>query len=178
MQLKFSSLLAIATTVLVASFAEFTAFATPQPIHLAHYDIDELEGVEKTIRENPNNAGAYLHRGLIRSHSQEDFEGAIADFSRAIELDPDRAETYNYRGTSYFWLKEFQKALADYNRAIELDPNLTLAYYNRGYVRIELNDKAGAIEDFRKGAALSKQEGDTISEQEALKIIQDLEQSK
>jgi tetratricopeptide (TPR) repeat protein len=178
MRFKFFSLLAIITSVSVASFVELPAMANSTPIYLAHYDVDELAGVEKAIRENPNNAGAYLHRGLIRSHSQEDFAGAIADFSRAIELDPTSAETYNYRGTSYFWLKEFQKALADYNRAIDLDPNLTLAYYNRGYVRIELKDKVGAIEDFRKGAALSKQEGDTISEQEALKIIQDLEQSK
>lgn len=178
MQFKFCSLLVIIISATITSFAALPALATSAPIYLAHYDVSELEGVEKAIRANPNDAGAYLHRGLIRSHSQEDFEGAIADFSRAIELDPDRAETYNYRGTSYFWLKQFQKALADYNRALDLDPKMTLTYYNRGYVRIELGDEAGAIEDFRQGAALSKQEGDTISEQEALKIIQDLEQSK
>ncbi|NJO94032.1 MAG: tetratricopeptide repeat protein, partial [Hydrococcus sp. RM1_1_31] len=131
----------------------------------------------------PRVSGPALRGGLGRAvarHHHVDVvpRQAVADFTRAIELDRDRAETYNYRGTSYFWLKQFQKALADYDRALELDPNLTLAYYNRGYVRIELGDKAGAIEDFRQGAALSKQEGDTVSEQEALKIIQDLEQSK
>lgn len=183
MKAQFFSRAAIVLSIAVAGLAAFPAWGIPFkeiPVHryIAHYDIDELEGVEKAIRANPNDANAYMHRGMIRSHSQEDFPGAIADFSRVIELDPNRAEAYNYRGTSYFWLKKFRQALEDYNQAIRLDPKLTIAYYNRGYVRIELGDKKGAIADFRQGAALSKQEGDMMSYEQALEIIQDLEQSQ
>lgn len=142
---------------------------------IAHYDIDELEGVEKKIRANPNDAEAYLHRAMIRSHSQEDFQGAIADFNKVIQLDPNRAEAYNYRGTSYFWLKDYQKAMADYNQAIRLAPNLALAYYNRAYVRLEMGDKQGAIADFQQGATLSKKEGDMMSYDQAQQMIQDLQ---
>jgi tetratricopeptide (TPR) repeat protein len=142
---------------------------------LAHYDIDELEGVEKRIRANPNDAEAYLHRAMIRSHSQEDFAGAIEDFNKAIQLDPNNAEAYNYRGTSYFWLKDYQKAMADYDRAIRLAPNLALAYYNRAYVRLEMGDKQGAIADFQQGATLSKKEGDMMSYDQAQQMIQDLQ---
>lgn len=151
----------------------------PIDLEIAHYDIDQLEAVEKAIRANPNDAEAYRTRGLIRSHSQEDFPGAIEDFSRAIELDPNNpnnAETYNYRGTSYFWLEDYQKALADYDRAIQLNPNLAIAYYNRGYVRLELKDKRGAMKDFEKGASLSKAEGDMDSYNAALELIQELKQ--
>ncbi|NJK46852.1 tetratricopeptide repeat protein [Candidatus Gracilibacteria bacterium] len=142
---------------------------------IAHYDIDELEGVEKRIRANPNDAEAYLHRAMIRSHSQEDFAGAIEDFNKVIQLDPNRAEAYNYRGTSYFWLKDYQKAMADYDRAIRLAPNLAIAYYNRAYVRLEMGDKQGAIADFRQGATLSQKEGDMMSYDQAQQMIQDLQ---
>ncbi|MEA5510402.1 tetratricopeptide repeat protein [Crocosphaera sp. UHCC 0190] len=147
------------------------------PIIIAHYDVDELEEVEKTIQENPNSAEAYLKRGLIRSHSQEDFAGAIADFTHVIDLEPS-AEVYNYRGTAYFWLQQYQNALEDYQRAIALDQNLAIAYYNRAYVYLELGNKAGAIADFRQGAILSQEQGDSLSYQQALDLIQDLEIGK
>ena len=144
-------------------------------LEIAHYDIDELEGVEQAIRANPNDAAAYQKRGIIRSHSQEDFPGAIEDFNRAIRLDPNNAETYNYRGTAYFWLKNYKQALEDYNQALRLDPNLVLAYYNRGYVRKQFGDRQGAIEDFRQGASLSRQQGDMKTYQQALEVIEELE---
>ncbi|MEM8780974.1 MAG: tetratricopeptide repeat protein [Cyanobacteria bacterium P01_G01_bin.49] len=146
---------------------------TPQL--LAHYDVDELEAVEKAIQEDPNNADAYLKRGIIRSHSQEDFTGAIEDFTKAIRLQPE-AETYNYRGTAYFWLQKYQKAIEDYEQAIALDPVLAIAYYNRAYAQLELGNTSKAIEDFRKGATLSEQQGDSISHQQALQLIEDLEE--
>ena len=147
------------------------------PAIIAHYDVDELEAVEKKIQEDPNNAEAYLKRGLIRSHSQEDFTGAIDDFTRVIHLQPN-AEVYNYRGTAYFWLKQYPKALDDYNEAIALNPNFAIAYYNRAYVYLELKQKTEAITDFRQGAALSQQQGDMLSYQQALELIQVLETGK
>jgi tetratricopeptide (TPR) repeat protein len=170
--------LAVAGILAIITAKPSSALDVPAQYYIAHYDIDELEEVEKRIRANPNDAEAYRHRGTIRSHSQEDFSGAIADFSKAIELDPNRADIYNYRGTSYFWIKEYQKAIKDYDRAITLNPKLTIAYYNRAYARIEVGNKQGAIEDFRTGAELSKQEGDMMSHDQALEIIRDLENSQ
>jgi tetratricopeptide (TPR) repeat protein len=144
---------------------------------IAHYDIDELEGVEKAIQDNPNNTDAYLKRGLIRSHSQEDFPGAIEDFSHVIALKPS-AEAYNYRGTAYFWLQQYQKALEDYQQAITLDKTLAIAYYNRAYVYLELGNKAAAIADFKQGATLSQEQGDSLSYQQALDLIQELKIDK
>ncbi|MEA5533542.1 tetratricopeptide repeat protein [Crocosphaera sp. XPORK-15E] len=144
---------------------------------IAHYDLDELEAVDKAIQTDPNNADAYLKRGLIRSHSQEDFPGAIADFTHVIALKPN-AEVYNYRGTAYFWLQQYQNALEDYQQAITLDQTLAIAYYNRAYVYLELGDKAAAIADFRQGATLSQEQGDSLSYQQALDLIQDLETGK
>lgn len=47
-------------------------------------------------------------------------EEAIADFSRAIELNPDYALAYGNRGVAYQGLQRYRESLSDLNRAIEL----------------------------------------------------------
>ena len=53
-----------------------------------------------------------------------DYRGAIADYSRAIELNPDYANAYYNRGIAKSKLGDHDGAEADRNRAAELDPTL------------------------------------------------------
>ena len=46
-----------------------------------------LQTLTKAIELNPNDAKAYYNRGLAKSDLQ-DYKGAIADFNKAIELNP------------------------------------------------------------------------------------------
>ena len=64
-----------------------------------------------------------------------DMEGAIADYCRAIELDPRAAAAYCNRGIAKKAKDDSEGAIADYNRAIELDPKDATAYYNRGIAK-------------------------------------------
>ena len=48
----------------------------------------------------------------------------MADFTKAIELDPKYAEAYANRGLVYANLKEMDKAVDDWHKAIELNPGL------------------------------------------------------
>ena len=59
-------------------------------------------------------------------------DAAIADFSRAIELNPRYAEAYNSRAYTYMIKKQYALALPDLDRAIELRPNYVNALMNRG----------------------------------------------
>ena len=63
-----------------------------------------------------------------------DFDRAIADFNRAIELKPDYAEAYNNRGNAYSDKGDFDHAIADFSKAIELKPDFPIAYNNRSVV--------------------------------------------
>jgi tetratricopeptide (TPR) repeat protein len=45
--------------------------------------------------------------------------GAIADFTRAIELNPDDAIAFYNRGLTYRDLQRYRESLSDLNRAIE-----------------------------------------------------------
>ena len=52
----------------------------------------------------------------------ERYDEALADYSRAIELDPEEAWVIASRGETYRAMGRYDQALADYDRAIELDP--------------------------------------------------------
>ena len=63
------------------------------------------------------------------------FPGLIADYGRAVQLDPDYAEAYNDRAFVKNSTGDTDGALADYSRAIELKPSDAKYYNNRGVVR-------------------------------------------
>jgi tetratricopeptide (TPR) repeat protein len=67
----------------------------------------------------------------VKLHEQGRWEEAIAEYNKAIELDPNLAIVYNNRGAAYFETGQYDLAIADFNKAIELDPNLAMAYANR-----------------------------------------------
>lgn len=91
------------------------------------------------------------------------YDLAIADFNRAIELDPESAEFYMQRG----WiLDEFQHnpeaGLADYTSAIEIDRGLAYAYlYRARLYEKHLQDTLRAHADFRKVVLLDTITGST-----------------
>ena len=61
-----------------------------------------------------------------------DTTGAIADYTKAIELGSTNPAAYNNRGNARVENKDRDGAIADYTRAIELKPDYARAYYNRG----------------------------------------------
>src|SRR5919106_3014063 len=76
-----------------------------------------LAHFQRAIELDRNFGAAYFSRGLVRKR-QRDFDGAISDFTRSIELKPipeaylNRGATLKDKGNSY-------AALLDYDKAIE-----------------------------------------------------------
>ena len=75
---------------------------------------------------------------------------AIAEFTKAIELDPKYADAYNRRGASYSNKKDDDRAVADFTKAIELNPKFDMAYINRGASYMVKKKYDLAIADFTK----------------------------
>ena len=65
----------------------------------------------------------YNSRGLAKE-AKGDHDGAIADYVRAIELNPKYAGAYNNRGLAREAKGDHDGAIADYNRALELAAKL------------------------------------------------------
>ena len=105
---------------------------------------------------------AYYNRGNAKD-DKGDLDGAIADYNRAIELDPKLAIAYNNRGNAEKAKGDLSGAIADYNRAIELDPKHASAYYNRGNVKDARGDLDGAIADFNLAIELDPKDADAYT---------------
>jgi tetratricopeptide (TPR) repeat protein len=108
----------------------------------------------RVAESSRDNASEYYQRGM-ESFRLRQFAKAIADFSRAIELDPKYVEAYANRGYAYSEQGKTEQAIKDYERVIALDPNRALAYYNRGVIFLEEKNLDRAIEDFSTAIRLS-----------------------
>ena len=93
---------------------------------------------------------------------------AIADYNKAIELDPNHASAYYNRGCAYGEIGAYDKAVADYNKAIELNPNDSWAYYNRGLAHSKRGEVSKAVSDLVKCIELSTDPELTNDAQQAL----------
>ena len=81
------------------------------------------------INTNPLRDGSF-NSGVEKAEAGN-YQGAIADFSRAIEINAQDDDAYYNRGVVKDKLKNYQGAIADYSKAIEINPQNALAYSNR-----------------------------------------------
>ncbi|MEG3440421.1 toll/interleukin-1 receptor domain-containing protein, partial [Pannus brasiliensis CCIBt3594] len=98
-------------------------------------------------------AEEFLDRGLAKYNSG-DYQGAIADFDRAIQLQPDYANAYYNRGRAKYKSEDKQGAIADNDRAIQLQPDLAGAYNTRGVAKYDSGDYPGALADYDRAIQL------------------------
>jgi tetratricopeptide (TPR) repeat protein len=95
------------------------------------------------------NAEGYHARGPeYLDNGDYDYDNAIADFTQAINLDPDNVYAYNGRGFAYSIKGDYDNAIADYTQAIKLNPDDPTAYYFRGLAYRDKGDYDRAITDF------------------------------
>jgi tetratricopeptide (TPR) repeat protein len=94
-----------------------------------------------------------VNRGIEKG-KEGDLDGAIGDFTRAIELNPKDDAPYYNRAQAKWLKKDAAGAIADYTRAIELGSTNPAAYNNRGNARAENNDRDGAIADYTRAIQL------------------------
>ena len=91
-------------------------------------------------------AAALARRGAAAA-SRRDFVHALADLSRACELEPDNAEYAYGRGMANWDNHHPIPAMQDFDRALQVDPNYLPARLSRAELRIATGDKSGAAED-------------------------------
>lgn len=95
------------------------------------------------IRET---GAAYLQRANAYNTIRE-FDRALADWSKAIELDPKLADAYTARGRYYMSVSKELDALHDFDKSIELQPTVD-GYFQRGQLHAARGEFKEAIRDF------------------------------
>jgi lipoprotein NlpI len=98
-------------------------------------------------------AGAYVSDGILK-YQRGDFDGAIAAYNQAIDLDPKLAEAFFNRGIAKAAHDDLDGAVADYSQALQVDPSLGPAYYYRGLARHSKGELDGAVSDYDQAVQL------------------------
>jgi tetratricopeptide (TPR) repeat protein len=92
-------------------------------------------------------------------YDNDDYYGAITDFTKAIEIDTENYLAYNFRGTSKQEVGDNYGAIVDFRNAIRLQPNnpdwTHYIYDNMGVSMMNLGDYKGAINCFDKSIQLN-----------------------
>jgi tetratricopeptide (TPR) repeat protein len=95
-------------------------------------------------QDQPLDAAGYARRGTA-STSRREFASALADLTKAIELDRTQADYFYERGAAYAANDQADKALGDFSQAIRLKPDDVPALMARAELHARRNDPAETI---------------------------------
>jgi tetratricopeptide (TPR) repeat protein len=87
-----------------------------------------IANLTQVVNAMPGSALAVSERAF-EHHQQRAFDLAIADYSKAIELDKSECRYYHNRGVVHRAKGETDRAISDFNEAIRLDPSFHKAYF-------------------------------------------------
>ncbi len=113
----------------------------------------------KPAASEPEDAGALARRGTA-SAGRHDYDGALADLTRALQLEPGNAEYFYERGRVWVAKREYPKATADFDRAIELKPDFVSALMSRAELRISAQKVVEAIADLEAVDKIAAKQSD------------------
>lgn len=130
----------------------------------AHYQLGELEealaAYNQAIEIEPEEAENYNARGNHYHDDLKDYNPALEDYSKAIELDSDPIY-YRNRAITYTELGEYDAAMADYEQAIELDPEYVWAYTGQASLYEKLEDYEAALAAYNQAIEIDPEEAGT-----------------
>jgi len=106
------------------------------------------------------NATYYYNRG-VSAYEKGEYDEAIRDYSRAIELKPNDADYFNNRGLCYKRIGNNLQAISDFNRATAIDPGSVDAYFNLGYLYALKGDFPSAIKAYNEVLRLDSRDYET-----------------
>lgn len=102
--------------------------------------------LERAVRLDPRDAEAWHQLGSAYMVLRQD-SAALANFRRALALDPQRWITLNNESMAYLWTGRYREALALLDSAVAISPDSYFPHVTRGFARLNLHDVTGAGED-------------------------------
>jgi len=116
---------------------------------LAPAELEEVKSIiDRALALAPNSPEAHLALGLFFYWGHRQYENALTEFNRTLELQPNNALARQYCAAVYRRRGEWERSLADFRRAQELDPRDTTIPMNIGntYLALRLWEDAERAE--------------------------------
>ncbi len=117
--------------------------STPQP---------KIEASPVPVKKEPD--FSFYQNRANANFVMGEYDTAITDYNRAIELNPKESAVYFSRGLAYFNKQSYTPAIADFDRVIELDPKEAMAYFKRGNALEKTGNFERALSDYQKAVEL------------------------
>lgn len=111
----------------------------------------------------PNAEASAAYAAGFKKQQADNLEGAIIEYTKAIEADPMFAGAYRNRADAKRDKGDAEGAIADYTKTLGVDPKNALAAYNRGVLRNKSGDLEGALADFSKAIELDSRSATAYS---------------
>lgn len=125
-----------------SSSASLTGFAGQDDLELCDRAISHGSLKKKDL------VATYVNRGVIKV-AIEDFQGAVRDYNKAINLNDDTAEAYMNRGNLWFMTNHFEEAIQDYDHSLQLNLSMShVALFNKGMALENMGHLSQAKENY------------------------------
>jgi tetratricopeptide (TPR) repeat protein len=109
--------------------------------------------IERANVGKANTAKLYVARGAVLD-GEGKHDDAIADFTRAVALNPHDQIAYTNRATVYMESSRLALAIVDLTEVIGAEPANGMAFYNRATAYERSGERDKALEDYRSAARL------------------------
>ena len=103
---------------------------------------------DETLSENPNDVSSYLRRASLNRNI--DPLSALSDYSKILEIAPDKEEVLLSRGSLKRLIGNIDNAMEDINKFLEINPESIIGLAELGFLKRDNGNYSGAEKEFRK----------------------------
>jgi TolB-like protein/Flp pilus assembly protein TadD len=97
-------------------------FITPSSYLTSAEQVEIKSNIERALAIAPALPDAHLALGMFYYWGYRDYDPALREFDRTLELQPSSSDGWNFRASIHRRRGEWQRALTEFDRAAELNP--------------------------------------------------------
>ena len=122
------------------------------------YDFDSSQAIrefQRAIELNPNYAIAHQQYANNTLSALGQFDDAIVEGKRAVELDPLSLVINSDAGANYYYARRYDEAIAQLRKTLEMDPGFYIAHLALAQALVAKGSRDAAIVECQKARALN-----------------------
>jgi len=119
---------------------------------------EENVAIKRKMEEQRTNLKKYAKEYYVMGNQcithAHDLRAALANYDKALELDPKMVDAWVRKGLTLFEDNKIPEALGCLNEAVKLSPRAFKPRYNRGKIHLQLNHIEEGIADLEKACSI------------------------